>query len=615
VSGFDQASFLAHLTQAPGVYRMLDTEGRILYVGKARNLKRRVANYFLSDPGRSGEERPDRRPPKTQALMSHTARVEVTVVHTETEALLLEQNLIKQHRPKYNILMRDDKSYPYVHLTEHAYPRLAFYRGSKREKGRFFGPYPSTVAVRETLNWVQKAFRLRNCSDSFFQNRTRPCLQHQIGRCSAPCVGLIGAPEYAADVASAIEVLDGRDQAVVERLAAEMDEAAARQAYERAAALRDRIARLKQVQLAQHVEGERGDADVIAVRERGGVVCVAVLFVRAGRNLGSKHFFPRAAGATPAEVAEAFVSQYYADKPVPAELIVDAELEEGELLEASLSSHAGHRVEIKHAVRGERARWLDMARVNAAHALDLQLATDAQSRARLEALAEALALEAAPERLECFDVSHTAGEATVAACVVFVAGVAARSEYRRFNIKGVTGGDDYAALRQALSRRYTRLKAGEAPLPDVLFVDGGQGQVDQAVAVLAELGIDGVPVVGIAKGPTRRPGLEQLVVAGRELPVILPPDSAALHLIQQVRDEAHRFAITGMRRQRSRRRMTSPLEGIAGLGPRKRQALLTQFGGLQGLKAAGVEDLMRVRGISRDLAQRIWASFHAGDAS
>lgn len=613
MSAFEPRSFLASLTQAPGVYRMLDAEGRILYVGKARNLKRRVSSYFLAEAGDAAQPRTDRRPPKTIALMAHTAAVEVTLVHTETEALLLEQNLIKQHRPRYNILMRDDKSYPYVHLTAHEFPQLSFYRGNKRERGRFFGPYPSTIAVRETLNWMQKAFRLRNCSDQFFQNRTRPCLQHQIGRCTAPCVGLISAADYAADVAAAVEVLGGRDQAVVERLAMEMGEAAARQDYERAAGLRDRIARLKQVQLAQHVEGERGDADVIALAERGGLSCVVVMFLRAGRNLGSKQFFPRTAGATPGEVLEAFLSQYYLDKPVPAEILTSEAVEEAALLEATLSERAGRRIELKHVVRGERARWLEMARVNARHALEQQLAADATARARLEALTEALALDGPPERIECYDVSHTMGEATVAACVVFVAGSAARKEYRRFSIKDVTPGDDYAALHQALRRRYTRIQAGELPAPDLLLVDGGAGQVEQASRVLAELGIVGVPVIGVAKGPTRRAGLEQLLVAGRALPVILPADSEALHLVQQVRDEAHRFAITGMRKQRAGRRRSSPLEGIAGLGPRRRQALLTQFGGLQGLKAAGVEDLMRVRGISRELAQRIWASFHASE--
>jgi excinuclease ABC subunit C len=547
--------------------------------------------------------------------MALVARVEVTVVHTETEALLLEQNLIKQHRPRYNVLLRDDKSYPYVHLTDHPYPRLAFYRGSRKERGRFFGPYPSTTAVRDTLGWLQKTFRLRNCTDVFFQNRTRPCLQHQIGRCSAPCVGLISAADYAADVGSAVQVLEGHDQAVVARLAAEMAEAAGRFEYERAAALRDRIAKLKQVQLNQHVEGEGGDADVVALVERSGTACVAVMFVRGGRNLGSKAFFPRAAGgAAPAEVLEAFLSQYYVDKPVPAEIILGDALDEPELLEKSLGAQAGHRVEIKASVRGERARWLAMAEVNARHALELELAKDAAALARLEALTDALALDAIPQRLECFDVSHTMGEATVASCVVFTGGGPAKREYRRFNVEGVAGGDDYGALSQALGRRYARLKAGEAPLPDVLFVDGGRGQVAAASAVLTELGVEGVQLVGIAKGPTRKPGLEQLWVAGREAPAILPADSPALHLVQQIRDEAHRFAITGMRRRRARTRGRSPLEDIAGLGPKRRQALLTQFGGLSGLRAAGIEDLMRVRGISREIAQRIWASFHSGEA-
>ena len=615
---FDPKRFLATLSGGPGVYRMLDADGRILYVGKARNLKRRVASYFRRDPGSA----------KTVALMAQTAKVEVTVTHTETESLLLENDLIKAHRPRYNVLLRDDKSYPYLHLTAHAFPRLEFYRGARRDGGRFFGPYPSTGAVRESLNHLQRLFRLRDCNDAFFSARSRPCLQHQIGRCSAPCVGLVGATEYAADVEDAVRFLQGRDDAVVDALVARMEAASAAQRFEDAAGLRDRIQRLRQMQEHQRVSGVHQDSDAVAVVVEQGLTCIAATFIRGGRNLGTRTFFPSVApGTAPGEVLDAFVSQYYPGKPVPTELLLSAAPDDLALLEAMLSAQAGRRVLVKHRVRGQRAGWLAHARDNARDAIRMKLAEDASAQQRLAALAQALALPTLPRRIECFDVSHTQGEATVASCVVFVEGVPAKAEYRRFNIATVVGGDDYGALREALTRRYARLKKGEAPIPDLLLIDGGRGQLGVAQTVLQEQGIHGQAIVGVAKGAGRRPGLETLVLgaglAAAARPshlasvddgatAILPPDSPALHLVQQVRDEAHRFAITGMRARRAKARTTSPLEAVAGLGPRRRAELLKRFGGLQGVSRAGVEDLTQVRGISRELARRIHGLFHEG---
>jgi len=599
--GFDAKRLLATLTQGPGVYRMLDAEGRILYVGKARNLKRRVTSYFRRELDSA----------KTVALMAQVAGLEVTVTHTETEALILENDLIKQHRPRYNVLLRDDKSYPYLRLTDHAFPRLEFYRGARREGGRFFGPYPSTVAVRESLNHLQKLFQLRDCADGFFAARSRPCLQHQIGRCSAPCVGAIAPADYARDVADAVRFLEGHDERVVDGLVARMEAASGAQRFEAAAELRDRIQRLRQMQEHQRVTAPGGDADVLAVAIERGLTCVAVTFFRGGRNLGTKSYFPAAAkGAAAGEVLDAFVSQFYPGKPVPPELVLSAAPDDPKLLEQALGALAGAKVALRTRVRGTRARWLAHAHDNARHAIRLRVAEDATVRQRLEALAEALGFGAPPQRIECFDVSHTQGEATVASCVVFNGGLPTKGEYRRFNVAGLAPGDDYGALRQALARRYARLKRGEAPLPDLLLIDGGIGQVGVALEVLAELAIQGVEVVGIAKGAGRRPGLETLVLGASGATAILPPDSPALHLVQQVRDEAHRFAIVGMRARRAKARNRSPLESIAGLGPRRRQELLKRFGGLQGVARAAVEDLMQVRGISRELAQRIHGTFH-----
>ena len=602
---FDARAFLRTLTSSPGVYRMLDAEGRVLYVGKARNLKRRVSSYF----------RKTGLPPKTRALMSQAVRVEVTVTHTESEALILEHTLIKEHQPRYNVLLRDDKSYPYIHVsTDQPYPRISLHRGARRGKGRYFGPYPNALAVRDSLNILQKVFRVRQCEDSFFRNRSRPCLQYQIERCSGPCVGMISEQDYAEDVRHTILFLEGRNSEIVDELARRMDAAAERLDYERAALYRDQIASLRRVQERQYVSGEKGDLDIVAAVVQGGQACVQVFFIRGGRNLGNKHFFPRVPeGAETGEVLAAFLGQYYPEHEPPQEILLNELADDAEMIAALLTERAGRKVSLRARVRGERARWVALAVRNARHALEARLASRAGIHQRLEQLTAALSLDETPERIECFDISHTRGEATVASCVVFNAEGPLKSDYRRFNIRDITPGDDYGAMRQALTRRYTRLQKGEGKLPDLLLIDGGKGQVSVAREVLEELGVEGVTLVGVAKGPERRPGWELLHVPGRP-PVDLPPDSPALHLIQQVRDEAHRFAITGHRQQRGRKRSRSPLEAIPGVGPKRRQELLRQFGGLREIARAGVEDLSRVNGINRALAQQIYDAFH-GDKS
>ena len=598
---FDPREFLRHLTSRPGVYRMLGEDGEILYVGKARNLKKRLSNYFRKALDT-----------KTQALMNQMARIEVTVTHTESEALILENTLIKGHQPRYNVLLRDDKSYPYIHIsTDQDYPRIALHRGARKGGGRYFGPYPSAHAVRESLYLLQKVFRVRQCEDSVFRNRSRPCLQYQIKRCSGPCVGLVTPEEYARDVEHTILFLEGRNDRVIAELVEHMEQAAERLEFELAALYRDRIASLRRVQERQYVSGERGDLDIVAAAVEGGAACVQIFFIRGGRNLGNKAFFPKCpAGAGEEEVLAAFAAQYYL-KHEPPRLILVNRMAEGDRdwLAQALSERVGHRVEIRSRVRGERARWLEMAVRNARHALGARLASRAGMARRLEALREALGLEEAPERLECFDISHTRGEATVASCVVFDAEGPVKSAYRRFNIEGITGGDDYAAMEQALSRRYTAVQEGEGVLPDVLLIDGGKGQVAAAQRVLDELGVAGLSLIGVAKGRERRPGWETLHRPDGSS-FELAPDSAALHLIQQIRDEAHRFAISGHRQRRARARKASPLEAIPGIGPKRRQQLLRQFGGLREVARAGVEDLSKVKGISRELAQQIYDAFH-----
>jgi excinuclease ABC subunit C len=602
MSVFDSKEFLVTLTTRPGVYRMLDAAGQILYVGKARNLKKRVASYFSAKPQTA----------KTIAMVAQIAAMEVTVTASEIEALLLECNLIKKHRPRYNVMLRDDKTFPYIHVTsQHQFPRFSFYRGSRKLPGKLFGPYPNAHAVRETLLALQKLFRIRPCEDTYFANRSRPCLQFQIQRCSAPCVGEISAAAYAQDVADAMQVLAGRDQELVAELIQRMEQAANDLEFERAARLRDRIQAVKGIQSSQSMNSRgEGDLDVVACAESSGHYCVSLVFVRGGRNLGSVNFFPRSGLAEREGLLSSFITQYYLNHDAPGEVVVDAELEDAGLIAASLTEHTQHPVSVRHRVRGQRSRWLEMARSNAELGLRMKQTSQASMAAQLQALATALSLAQPPTRMECFDISHTMGEATVASCVVFGSEGPIKADYRRFNIEGVTAGDDYAALRQAITRRYARIKRGEVALPEVLFIDGGESQLAVAQQVLQELTITDVMLVGVAKGPDRRPGQERLFVVADSAALVLPADSAALHLVQRIRDEAHRFAITGHRQRRSKARQESVLEAIVGLGPSKRRDLLRQFGGMHGLKRAAVADIEQVRGIGHSLAELIFASLH-----
>ncbi len=597
---FNHKAFLSTLTQGPGVYRMLNADGEVMYVGKAKNLRRRVGSYFT----RASNTR-------IASMVAQIQAIEITATHTEAEALLLENNLIKEHRPRYNVLLRDDKSYPYLFMSDETFPRLAFHRGARRAKGRYFGPYPSAGAVRETLQLLQKLFPVRQCEDSYFRNRSRPCLQYQIDRCTAPCVDLVTAEAYAQDVLDTTLFLEGKAGDVIERWVEKMERASARLEYEEAAHLRDQISALRKVQEKQYVSGERGDLDIVAVATEAGVACVQLFYVRQGRNLGNKSLFPRSGdGAEPGEVISAFIAQHYLGKAVPQQILVSEAPEDQAVLEESLSLQAGRKVVIQSRPRGERARWLKMAVDNARLALATRLASAGSARSRMQALQLALDLADIPQRMECFDISHTQGDQTVASCVVFVDGVASKSDYRRFNITGITPGDDYAAMRQALERRYRRILAGEGKKPDLLLIDGGPGQLSAAAEIIADLGVSDVLLLGVAKGPDRRPGMEQLFLLGRDAPLILAADSAALHLVQQIRDEAHRFAITGHRQRRGKSKTRSVLEDISGIGPKRRARLLKQFGGLQGLSRAGVEDIRTVEGISEKLAHEIYAAFH-----
>ncbi|MEW8029645.1 MAG: excinuclease ABC subunit UvrC, partial [Candidatus Thiodiazotropha sp.] len=579
---FDHTVFLKTLTTRPGVYRMVNAEGGVLYVGKAKNLKKRVSSYFTRSLNR-----------RIQIMVGQIAQIEVIVTHTEAEALLLENHLIKSLKPKYNVLLRDDKSYPYIYLsTDNTYPALSFRRGARRGKGRYFGPYPSAGSTRETLQVLQKLFPVRQCEESFFRNRSRACLQYQIKRCSGPCVGLISPEAYREDVQHAVLFLEGKTSQVVDELVAWMERASGNLDFEQAAVYRDQIKHLRRIQERQYVSGEGGDLDIVALAKRGGSTCIQVFYIRSGHNLGNKSFYPSVPqDATEETILQAFVSQYYLEKPVPNEIIINHRLAEEGLLEEVLSQQAERRVRISSRVRGERARWLKMAQGNAELALQARLSAQAGMEERLQALQQALHLPAIPERMECFDISHTRGESTVASCVVFNEQGPLKSDYRRFNIEDITPGDDYAAMAQALERRYRRVKKGEVALPDILFIDGGRGQISAVHACLQDLGISGLTLVGVAKGVERKAGMEQLFLLGRKAPFILPADSAALHLIQQIRDEAHRFAITAHRQRRSKARNRSVLEQIPGIGPKRRQRLMKQFGGLQELSRAGIEDI------------------------
>jgi excinuclease ABC subunit C len=597
---FDSKNFIASLPLQPGVYRMLDAQGQVLYVGKAGQLKKRVASYFQKT----------NISPRIRLMVSHIARIEVTVTRSEAEALLLENNLIKTLKPRYNILFRDDKSYPYIVLTGHEFPRLAYYRGATGKQHQYFGPYPNSSAAKESINLLQKVFRIRTCEDSVFANRTRPCLLYQIHRCTAPCVGLISGEDYAASIRNAALLLQGKQGEVEQLLRQAMEQAADKQHYEQAAALRDQLQALHTVQQKQFMESGRAtDADIVAVAELDGVLCVNLAMVRGGRHLGDKSFFPQnAEGQSPSEVLEAFLAQHYLNRSVPPLILTGMEIAT-EALEELLGEQAGHKVLIRHSMAGERKQWLDMALNNALLALRQQAGQQAGQLARLEALRAVVSLPQLA-RIECFDISHTMGEATVASCVVYDNLSMCNVEYRRYNISGITAGDDYAAMRQALMRRYQKLQAGEGKRPDLILIDGGAGQLSVACEVMAELGLTDLVLMGVAKGVERKPGMEQLLLPQQEKPLQLPPDSPALHLIQQVRDEAHRFAISGHRAKRGKTRTASMLEEISGVGERRRRNLLARFGGLPGVRQASVDELAQVEGISRALAEKIHQQLH-----
>jgi excinuclease ABC subunit C len=604
-NSFDVKAFLKNLTTRPGIYKMLNDQGEIIYIGKAKNLKNRVSSYFKKQAAST----------KQQRMVAKIANIEVTVTHTEGEALLLECQQIKRHKPQYNICLRDDRSYPYIFLsTDHDFPQITLHRGAKKKKGKYFGPYPGIGAVKESLKLLQRIFPIRQCDDSIYNNRSRPCLQHQIERCTAPCVGLIDKAAYAQDVDSTVLFLEGKGGLLIDQLIANMEQAAANLEYEQAAGFRDQIARLRSVLEKHFVHGERGDVDIIACATKAGVACVQVFFIRNGQHLGNKVFFPKITDEhDPAAIVQAFIPQYYLDKQAPHELIVSHQPEEADLLMEVLAVQSKHAVAISHNVRGERLKWLQMACTNAENSLLSKLSDKQGIYARFLSLQEELGCKELPKRLECFDISHTQGDQTVASCVVFDREGPVKSAYRRFNIEGITGGDDYAAIHQAVFRRFKRLKQGEHAAPDILLIDGGKGQVHEAQKALAELDINNVMIVGVSKGPDRKPGMEKLILVDQDQPIDIKPGASGLLLIQHIRDEAHRFAITGHRQRRGKAKKQSAMEAIPGLGPKRRQILLKQFGGLQGISQAGVDALCSVDGISRQLAQRIYELFHHQD--
>jgi excinuclease ABC subunit C len=597
---FDPKPILDSLPLLPGVYRFFDARGEVLYVGKARQLKKRVTSYFQKSNVS----------PRIGLMVSHIARIETTVTRSEAEALLLENNLIKSLRPRYNILFRDDKSYPYIVLTGDEFPRLTYYRGAPDRRHQYFGPYPNAYAAKESIQLLQKIFRIRTCEDSVFNNRTRPCLLHQIRRCTAPCVKLVSPEDYRAGVRNAVLLLQGKHQEVEQSLRAAMEQAAAAQHYEQAAVLRDQLRALHTVQQKQFVESTGGatDADIIALAQQDGMACVNLAMVRGGRHLGDRSFFPEHAEGLPAtEIVQAFIAQHYLNRSVPPLLVLDAAYDD-ETLAQLLGEQAGHAVKISQAASGERRQWLEMAQRNALLALQQRRTQQGGQKLRLDRLREWLDM---PDlrRIECFDISHTMGEATVASCVVYEDLDMRPAQYRRYNISGVTSGDDYAAMRQALTRRYQKLSAGEGTLPDLLLIDGGLGQLHTAMDVMHELGLNDLALVGVAKGEERKAGLEQLVFpdgTARQL----RSDDPALHLIQQIRDEAHRFAITGHRARRGKARTASSLEEISGVGDKRRRSLLTHFGGLREVAQASIEQLCQVEGISKALAEKIYLQLH-----
>jgi len=603
-SAFDVKAFLAQLPHLPGVYRHIDAADEVLYVGKARDLKKRVSSYFQKTPSS----------PRIGHMVARVVRIEVTVTRSEAEALILENNLIKTLRPRYNILFRDDKSYPYLMLSAHVALRIAYYRGSIQKKGQFFGPYPSAWAVRETIQILQKVFRLRTCEDTVYANRSRPCLLHQIGRCSAPCVDEISPQDYAEDAERAARFLNGETQEIMGDIERRMQSAAEALEFEQAALLRDQMGALAKVLHQQTMEdSDQSDTDIIVVASLGGKVCVNLAMVRGGRHLGDRAFFPtHTDGDSSAEVLEIFIAQHYVDHPLPAVVVGSHALPDPALLDL-ISESSATKSRFISRPQGVRRAWLEQATRNAEMALGSALLESGARSARTLALAEALDLDTDPVALEalhieCFDISHTAGEATQASCVVYAHHAMQPSLYRRYNIAGITPGDDYAAMRQVLTRRFAKVADGEALMPGLVLIDGGKGQVEIARQVFAELGLDTDVLVGVAKGDRRKVGLETLIFPDDRVPLVLGESSAALMLIAQIRDEAHRFAITGMRAKRAKARNVSRLEDIDGIGAKRRQRLLARFGGFSGVANASIEDLASVEGISPELAERIYFS-------
>ena len=598
---FDPKPILKNLPNLPGVYRMINATEEVIYVGKAKDLKKRVTSYF-------NKNLPS---PRTKMMVSQIASIETTVTRSEAEALLLENNLIKSIMPRYNVLFRDDKSYPYIALTGDEFPRLAFHRGAQKKNNQYFGPFPNSVAVRESIQLMQKVFKLRTCENTVFANRSRPCLQYQIARCTAPCVDYISTQDYAHDVHHAAMFLQGKTNEVLNALGDKMNTAAASQEYEQAVVFRDRMQALRQVQARQFVSDfSVNDADVIALASNKGGHCINLVMIRGGRHLGDKSYFPKnSQDAELSETIEAFLTQHYTAQNTPP-LIVCGAVFDVKDFEQALSEQANRKVRILTNAIGDKRVWLKMAQTNAELALTQQQKTSSNQAARLLALREALNLPDTIERMECFDISHTMGEATVASCVVFDKGDLQNGEYRRYNITGITPGDDYAAMRDVLTRRYKKVAAGEGVRPDLVFIDGGKGQLGVAIEVMQEVGLEDILLIGIAKGEDRKPGLETMIFSDTGEMVNLPTDNIGLHLLQQIRDESHRFAITGHRAKRAKARITSSLEDIAGVGAKRRKALLTRFGGLDGIKSASMDEIAEVSGVSKSLAQTIYDALH-----
>ncbi len=604
---FDSKLYLKTLTSLPGVYCMQDGEGKVIYVGKAKNLKKRVSSYFNRSQSDS---------PKTQVMIKQVENIEVTVTHTEKEALILENNLIKSYKPRYNILFRDDKSYPYLYLSsDHDYPHFRYHRGALKGKGKYFGPYPGAGSVRRTLNLLQKLFMIRSCEDSIFANRSRPCLQYQIKRCSAPCVDMIDKEDYQRDINHATLFLEGKNDEVIKSLNEPMQRASDALEFEVAARLRDQIRSLRDVQEKQHISTDGGDIDIIACAINAKHACIQLVIIRSGLNLGSRSYYPQNIAEQPeADLVKAFLSQFYLNpntqQKIPSEILLSHAIDAAELIEDVISEKAGKKVKLKSKMRGERSKWLAMTQENADLTLKQKLASNKSQHKRFDALQELLSFKEPIERMECFDISHTQGESTVGSCVVFGQDGPMNSQYRQFNIKNITKGDDYAAMGQVIRRRYTRLVKEDAKLPDLILIDGGKGQIGVAKKELDELQIRHVPILGVAKGPSRKPGLENLILALENKTIDCDSSSPALHLIQHIRDEAHRFAITAHRQRRKKTRNRSTLEDIEGIGNKRRQSLIKHFGGLQGVAKAGIDDLANVPGINKNLAQKIYETFH-----